>query len=90
MGVLKTKQPKLLKEFIWPAKMIHITTDTFSPFALFPQDAAQSLPDPSVQPRKRPLVTVFVIFKPAFQCLVQFGCNIRQTVAIAAPGMGAY
>ena len=32
MGVLKTIQPKLLKEFIRPAKMIHFTTNTLCPF----------------------------------------------------------
>jgi len=28
MGIHKTKKPMFSKEFIWPAKMIHITTDT--------------------------------------------------------------
>jgi len=31
MGILKTKQPKLLKEFIWPAKMIHINQANQTP-----------------------------------------------------------
>jgi len=67
MGVLKTKQPKLLKEFIWPAKMIHIATDTFDPFAAFPQDAAQATSDPSVQHRKRPLMAMLEILKPTLK-----------------------
>lgn len=89
MGVLKTKQPKLLKEFIRPTKMIHLAADALCPFAAFPQDAAQSPPDPSVQHRKRPLVAVLEIFKPAFQCPVQIDCNNRQALAITTSGLGS-
>jgi len=89
MGILKTKQPKLLKEFIRPAKMIHFATDPFDPFAAFPQDAAQSASNPTIQYRKRPLVAVLEILKPAFQSPVQMGCDIGQTLAVASSGLGS-
>jgi hypothetical protein len=65
MGILKTKQTKLLIEFIRPAKMIHFTTDPFGPFAAFPQNVAQSPSNPAIQIPKRPLVAVLEVFKPA-------------------------
>ena len=48
MGVHKTEKPIFPKEFIWPAKMIHIATDTLGPLAAFPQNAAQTASDPAI------------------------------------------
>ena len=89
MGILKTIQPKLLKEFIWPAKMILLAANPFDPFTAFPQDAAQSASNPSVQSPKRPLMAVLEILKPAFQCPVQIGCNNGHTVAVTASGLSS-
>src|SRR4030042_3926576 len=88
MGIQKRKQPKLLKEFIWPAKMIHIATDALRPLAAFPQYAAQASPGPAVKRRKRPLMAMFEIFKPSLKRSIHIRRDSGQTVAIAAPGLG--
>lgn len=89
MGVLKIKQPKLLKEFIWPTKMIRLTTDTFGPFAAFPQDAAQAASDPTVQHRKRPLMAMLEILKPSFKRSIHVHRDDGKTITVAASGLGS-
>jgi hypothetical protein len=42
MGLHKIEKPMFLKEFVWPAKMIHIATDALRPLAAFPQYAAHT------------------------------------------------
>ena len=88
MGVHKTEKPIFPKEFIWPAKMIHIATDTLGTLAAFPQDAAQASPDPAVKRRKRPLMAVFEILKPSLKRAIHVHRNSGQTCAVTAPGMG--
>jgi len=56
MGIRKTGKPIFSKEFIWPAEMIHIATDTLRPLAAFPRDAAQATSDPAIKHRKHPLM----------------------------------
>ena len=51
MGIHKIEKPIFLKEFVWPAKMIHIATDTLGTLTAFPQDAAQASSDPAIKRR---------------------------------------
>ena len=88
MGIHKTEKPMFPKEFIWPAKMIHIATDTLRTLAAFPQDAAQATPDPAVKRRKRPLMAVFEILKPSLKRAIHLRRNGGQTCTVTAPGMG--
>jgi len=88
MGVHKTEKPIFPKEFIWPAKMIPIATDTLGTLAAFPQDVAQASPDPAVKRRKRPLMAVFEILKPSLKRAIHGRRNSGQTCAVTAPGMG--
>ena len=88
MGIHKTEKPMFSKEFIWPAKMIHIATDALGTLAAFPQDAAQATPDPSVECRKRPLMAVFEVLKPSLKRAIHVHRNSGQTCAVTAPGLG--
>ena len=88
MGLHKTEKPMFPKEFIWPAKMIHIATDTLKPLTALSQYAAQATSDPSVECRKRPLIAVFEILKPALKRAIHVHRNDGQTLAVATPGMG--
>lgn len=88
MGIHKTEKPIFPKEFIWPAKMIPIATDTLRPFTAFPQDAAQSTSDPAIKQRKRPLLAMLEILKPSLKRPIYLRCNSEQTVAVAASGLG--
>jgi alanyl-tRNA synthetase len=88
MGIHKTEKPIFPKEFIWPAKMIHIATDTLGPLAALPQNAAQATSDPAIKRRKRPLMAVLEILKPSPKCAIYVRRNSCQTVAAAATGLG--
>src|SRR3990172_3998877 len=88
MGIHKTEKPIFQKEFIWPAKMIQITTDTFRTLAAFPQDAAQATSDPAVKRWKRPLMAMLEILKPSLKCAIYLRRNSGQTLAVAASGLG--
>ena len=88
MGIHKTEKPIFLKELIWPAKMIHIATDTLRTFAAFPQDAAQATSDPAVKRRERPLMAVFEILKPSLKRAIHVHRNSGQTCAVTASGLG--
>jgi len=88
MGLHKTEKPMFPKEFIWPTKMIHIATDTLRPLTALSQYAAQATSDPSVECRKRPLIAVFEILKPALKRAIHVRRDIGQTLAVATPGMG--
>src|SRR5512143_3271888 len=88
MGTHKTEKPMFPKEFIWPANMIDIATDTLRTLAAFPQDAAQAPPDPAVKRRKRPLMAVFEILKPPLKRTIHVHRNGGQTCAVTTPGLG--
>src|SRR3990172_100534 len=88
MGLHKTKQPMFPKEFIWPAKMIHIATDTLRPLAAFPQNAAQATSNPPIKRRKRPLMAMFEILKPSLKHTIYVRRDSRKTFAVAASGLG--
>ena len=88
MGLHKTEKPMFPKEFIWPAKMIHIATDTLRPFAAFPQYAAQSPPNPSVERRIRPLMAMFEILKPSLKRTIHICRNNGQPITVGATGVG--
>ena len=88
MGLHKTEKPMFPKEFIWPTKMIHIATNTLSPLTALSQYAAQATSDPSVECRKRPLIAVFEILKPALKRAIHVRRDIGQTLAVTTPGLG--
>ena len=88
MGFHKTEKPMFPKEFVWPAKMIHIATDTLGTLVAVPQYAAQTTSDPSVKCWKRLLIAVFEILKPTLKRAIHVLRNSGQTLAVAPPSLG--
>ena len=88
MGVYKAEKPMILKELIWPALMIMSSTNAFEPYTLS-QDASNPASHPTVYRGKGPLITVLKVLEPSPKSAVDVPDDHCQTVAIAAPGLGA-
>ena len=88
MGRYKREQPVLAEESIGPALMI--APASTSPAALaFAEDAAYPHPNPAVQPRKRVLVTVLEILKPAPGRAIDVRDDVLQALTVRALGLAA-
>src|SRR5262245_9462872 len=73
------------KVSVWPSLMIETSSASASTLSVA-QDASESRPNPSIYRLEDVPVTMFEIFKPAFQIAVQHGDDHSQAVPVGAFG----
>src|SRR5688572_12296212 len=88
MGMCKREQPLRCKESIRPQLIVTFPSTTTA-VSTFAQDAAQTHPEPLVQRRKRRVVAMFEIPKPASRDQIDARDDYLQASPVVALGKHA-